>query len=538
MQKILGFLATTALAFVISITPALAEGNINTSVYGALFQAGHLEDTSTILMAEDPQDPPPPPDEPDSQSENDTDVQGNSEAVLLYHPGTDGFVAITTNRAGAQWWTSNKFGLNWTQSTTNPVTERNCTQAGRHSVQLFNGEMYFGLTCESDALIFKLTGLETAELVHTLTVAPPEGMMAPGYPTSTVVNDTLVLFFNGGYSKSTDGKTWIDVTTAKNQPDNESIPLEAGTTHDGIVDVAFTTGQVATLDITTDTYTITGEHYLESGNTASTQVGGASLPAIEHYNNTVWVGNQDMTNGASIFKYDTAASNWIEAKQLDQNDTIVNKMELSHKINDTNYLVYFTSNAKVGTNIVGIGPDDNFINLVDSGLGGKNPENNTEVVSLIERNIKVGNKTLDIMLFGTQNKTDQTKIFALQLGGDLAFSPTSQDVLSDQKTLQGVHSLRPTELFTTYGQPFRIEVDGAQISTGDIFTLFINGQKVQRRRAKNGNRLVLKYDAAQYLNSGDSFTVQIGRKLGYGPRNGRVLSRNMVKGNVLQVIVE
>lgn len=530
---------TIATCLLLSTVPALAEdaASTKTSVYGALFQVGHLADSSASVSATEPQPQPQPNQTPMPQNE------GNTESVLMYYPDSDGFIAVTTNNAGAQWWTSDKFGMNWTQAETNPLTSYGCTQAGRHSVELFNGNVYFGASCETGALLFKVTSLTTVELVHTLSVTGQNGM-AQGFPTASVVNDTLVEFFNGGYSKSSDGTTWTDVTNAKNQPDSQSVPLEVSTEHDKIIDVAFTTGQVATLDITTDTYTIIGEDYLENLD-PTTQQGSANLPAIEYYNGTIWVGNQDMENGASIFKNDATDSDgdgnlWPEVKQLDVDDMIVNKMELSNKINGTNYLVYFTSNAKKGTNIVGIDADGNFINVVNSGLGGENPENNTEVVSLVERKVTAAGQKLNIMLFGTQNKTDQTKIFALQLADDLAISPSDEAVVSTPSEVElSAHRLQATAVYTTEGEPFKMQVDATQVNKGDVFTLFVDGKKVQRKKATNGKALILTYTGAKNLETGDTFTVQVGRKLAYGTKkSGRVLSRNIVKGETLEVTVK
>lgn len=515
------------------------------SVFGALFEAGHLADTTAVEDVS-----------VQTNSDEPSDIlSGNTDSVLMFEPNSDGFVAITSNDAGAQWWTSDAYGLNWIQAEVNPLAEYDCIKVGRHSVEVFNEEVYFGAQCEHGATVFKLTGLNSAELVHTYgsnTTEPvaiqskqsqntnqnEEPVLATQYPTGAVVNEQVVMFFNGGFSKSSDGETWQDITDAKNQP-SIGVPLEASTEHDNIIDVAFTSGEVATFD--GDNYTIIGENYLED----LSEDANANLPAIEFFDSNLYVGNQDSKNGASIFRYDSTDSDvdgitWEEILQLSEANGIVNKMEISEPIDAKQFLVYFTSNGKEGTNIAALNESNEQIPLIMNGLGGENPEHNQEVVSLTKRIIQDGDHAKQIMLFSTKNQIDQTKIFILQLGNDLAYTPSQNEIISspDNESTQALQTKgKYKTVTTTRGLTFTIRIPADEVQIGDVYTLFVNGKAVQRVKA-TGATVELNYAKASTLKKGGSFRVEVGRKVSYGEAEDSIMSRNIVKGSKLNVVIE
>lgn len=525
------------------VTPA----EDSASVYGALFEAGNLV------------------------AENDG---SNNEAVVFYVPSVDGFIAATTNQGennagdgggappdddgnqgqqpkaeegqpgeesntGSEWWTANKYGLDWKIADSNPLEEYGCTQVGRHGVAFLNDEVYIGAACEAGGLIFKVTGLEEAEVVFTRTAA--DGQIAAGYPTAAVLEGTMYFFFNGGFVKSDDGVSWEEVTDTEGEPDDQSaVPLEASSPKDGVLYVAFTNGDVMIFD--GDSYTKIGEDYLEQ-DTTQQQEGGYNLPAIEIFDGNIYVGNQDTGSGASIFERaiddeDTSNDAWEEIIEAGVDNTIINKMEISEPIDGQRYLVYFTSNGQVGTQVTAIGPDNEEIPLIESGLGGDSAANNREVVSLTSRVVKEGEKELLVMVFGTQNTTDQTKIYVLNIGGEeMAVTPTEEEIISApveeepvEETDETTASLRAkADVYTAKGEIFKLKVDASQVTVGDIFTLYVNGKKVDQVKAKS-TKVILKYVAAKKLKNGKTFKVEVGRKLAYGKGDSQALSVNIVKG--------
>lgn len=458
------------------------------SVYGALYQTAHLEATDG----------------------------SNKESIVTYLPGTDGFIAITTNDTGSEWWTSDELGLTWTMSETNPIGDLDCSQIGRHSVVITDDASYFGADCDTGPSIIKITGLGSAEVIHsnTLTTA--------GYPTATVLGDQIYMFFNGGYTMC-ESDVCEDSMDAVGQPD--AVPLEAAVM-DEVAYLPFNNGTVTTFDGTS--YTEIGNEYLEGLEAGC----NCNLPAVGINNGTVYVGNQDFDNGATLFQYDPDDADgdgelWEVAEELSSSDTIINKMQKSQEIDDSNYLVFYTANGDTGTGIYALDEDGNTFSLIDSGLGGENPTNNMEVVSIVNRTVDDNGTSKKIMLFATQNYTDQTKIFVLNLDADLAVDVTTDSVVttSTDRVAQAV-----TVAAIAEGTVLRVRIPKSQVNKGDVFLLYVNGEKVDRVKATSKSAVTLKYAGAKNLPSGTKMKVKVGVRRAYGTGAAQLRSENIIKG--------
>lgn len=465
------------------------------SLYGALYEVGNLTAA--------------------------TGNGSNTEAVLTYVASADGFIAITTNIDGeTEWWTSDEYATTWTRSTTNPLEDYDCTQPGRHGIHTYADSVYFGADCAAGATVFEITGLESVEVEHVLTT---DNELAVNYPTATPLNGNLYMFFNSGYSEF-DGTTWTDVIDAPKQPTD--APLEASRQVGDQVYLSFTNGVVAAFD--GSSYSVIGDEYLEGITTNDSN----NLPAVQYYNDMVYVGNQDFDNGATLFRYDltdTTAdiSNWDQVFDLDANDTIINKMLLSASLTGDRYLVYFTSNHTQGVNMFAMDESETVTNLVDSGLGGTDPENNSEVISAIRRTIVDRGTPREVMLFSTQNTTDQTKIFVLALGKSFAFTPLHRFVPSTTTTDR-----------LTAGHRYRVTVPASKVKAGDQYTLYVDGEAVNTVTARGRRAITLRYKGSSDLDAGATFAVSVGRKLSYGSGDNQLLSNNEVMGGEVTVTVQ
>lgn len=483
------FAASLTTVGILSVAPMASAATA--SVYGALYQTAHLEATNG----------------------------SNQESVVTYVPGIDGFIAITTNGAGVEWWTSDALGLTWTKSAANPLADLGCVGVGRHSALVTSDASYIGGDCAAGSTVIKITGLDTAEAIHTTTLD------SHGYPTGTLLSGKIYLFFNGGYTVC-ESDVCTDVTDALGQP--LSLPLEAAV-DGGIAYLPFTDGTVTTFNGTA--YTLIGSNYLEDpGNLCDNN---CNLPAVGVVNGTVYVGNQDLENGATLFQYDPDDADadgviWEVADQLDASDMIINKMQKSAEIDNSNYLVFYSSNADTGTGIFALDETGNIFSLVDSGLGGDNPTNNTEVVSIVNRTVDDGGTNKKIMLFSTQNFTDQTKIFVLNLDANLAVDVSADNIVS---TSQARSSLALTKASIAEGSVLKVKVPKSKVNEGDVFLLYINGDKVDRVKATSKATVTLKYKGAKNLPSGTSLKVKIGVRRAYGSGADQVHSENVIKGS-------
>jgi hypothetical protein len=466
------------------------------SVYGALYEVGNLT----------------------AASGNGS----NTEAVLTYVAGEDGFIAITTNHDGeTEWWSSNKYATSWTRSSVNPLDDYDCTQPGRHGIHTYQDGVYFGADCAAGAQVFKVTGLNSVQLEHTLVT---DNSIANNYPTAAEVGSNLYFFYQGGYTEF-DGINWQDVEDASNQPND--APLEASRQVDGVVYLSFN-GTVASFDGTS--YEIVGDEYLEG----ITENDNNNLPSIEYFNDQLYVGNQDFDNGATLFKRDPAdsaadISNWDVVADLNSSNQIINKMLLSSTFGDDQYLVYFTSNHNDGVNVTAMDQDETMTDLLDAGLGGTDPENNSEVISAIRRSVIDRGTRKDVMLFSTQNTNDQTKIYILVIGKRFAFTPFSRFRSPSTEGLMDT---------TQAGKRYRVVVPATKVKAGDKYTLYVEGEAVDTVTAHSKRALTLRYKQAQQLSAGDTFTVQVGRKMSYGKDDAQILSSNEVMGAEVTVTVE
>ena len=253
---------------------------------------------------------------------------------------------------------------------------------------------------------------------------------------------------------------------------------------------------------------------------------------MEVFNDTVYVGNSmaGSETGASLYKYDVASATWVEVTQFDSDNRIVNKMQLSPTFGSNQFLIVFVANGVEGVNIFAVDQDDNIIELIDAGLGGTDPENNTEVVDVIRRDVTVGSTTYQVMLFSTQNRDDETKVFILTLGDDFAFTPTDTHVSAKNKKKADVH--------LSEGSVLKVRVPKKKVSKGDVFTLWVDGEKVATKTAKGKGVVTLRYKAAKKLDSGDTFQLQIGRRMSYGTGDAQLLARNIILGDELTVQID
>lgn len=336
------------------------------------------------------------------------------------------------------------------------------------------------------------------------------------YPTGTILNDKIYMFFDGGFT-AFDGTTWIDTIDAVGQV--SGVPLETSSEQDGYIYLAQTSGEVQKFD--TFSYVNIGENFLEGLDSNPEH----NLPAVEVYNNTVYVGNQDFTNGASLFRY-VDDMNWEEVVNLPAEDRIINKMQLSDEIDGSPYLVFYTSNADTGTNIYAIDEEDNLIQLIDSGLGGTNPANNSEVVSIVNRTVTDGSTNKQVMLFATQNQVDQTKIFVMNLDDDLAIDAASAAIISAAK-----------KAYTQAGRTFIYKISKAKVKKGATYSLWVKGKKIDQKIAKTKKKITLRYKGAKNKTAGDTFSVRIGVKYAYGQGEDQVKANNIIKGQSLKVTV-
>lgn len=535
--------------------PAVAADQ---SVYGALYQAGHLEGDSS-----------------------------NSESVMLYYPEEDGFIALTTNNDGAEWWTSDRLGLNWArlEAADNPLTDYSCRQPGRHAAVLFNDTYYFGAACSEGASVFKLTGIDAAERIHVksdqsegasfnTTANEPGGNPPPGddgedlgdnpndgqpgdqpgngdgeqtgggYPTATVLNDVLYLFYDGGFTRCGTDDVCEDVEDAENQPAN--VPLEVSAETDGLIYAAFTDGSVLSFDGTSYDFIGTVE-------------GVTNLPAIEVYNGDIYVGDLN-SEGASLYRYNEESGEFDTVLTLEEQDQIVNKMQLSDEIDGKQYLVFFTANAEVGSRILAVDESGAVVQLVDSGLGGENPENNAEVVSIVNRTVMDGNVEKQIELFGTKNEEDQTKVFVLNMGTDLDVPITSDSVVvppanDEEETVdEGDEVVEGQAFFAlhkaqkkgkakgkvklTRGQALKVIIKRSEVYAGDKFTLWVNGKQVAAKTAKKRTAITLMYKKTSKYKAGKTIEVQIGVQRAYGQGDDRQVSSNVILSNVQKVTIK
>lgn len=566
------------------------------SVYGALYEVANLE----------------------------AETGSNTESVVTYYPGDEGFIAITTNQEQggvAEWFVSDAQGITWERAETNPLEEYSCQQPGRHGVVMFDGEVYFGAACEDGATVFKLTGINTVERVHvkeateiqvefsdpnqnpdqqdpnqeepdqegdcptedgtdqenpdqqpdqggdlqTTTIGDPNqgdpdqqdpnqegdcpsqelgdgGGIDTNFPTAAVVGENIYMFYNGGYSVF-DGESWSDVTDTEGQPDG--VPLEASDELDGVIYLAFTSGEVMAFD--GSSYETIAEDFIDGY--------GTNLPAVEVFNGHVYVGSDAGDgSGARLYGYDLNADEpeWEEVVTLDNEDSIINKMEASMEVDGVQVLTFYTSNATTGTNIYYLDAEGTIGSMVNSGLGEENAENNREVVSITSRVVTDGSIDRTVMVFGTQNTEDETKLFVLMLGTDFAIEKTNVDVLSapvvkeqpaegtevDEKATSSKRkSQKTTKLKTQRGKTFVLQIKKADVVKGDVYSLWVNGEKVAEKTATSKHAITLKYKKGKNWKAGKKVIVYIGHQVSYGQGDDELLSTNTILGDAITVNV-
>lgn len=487
MQRSLSYVAIVLSVLVVGLFGGATHAS---TLYGSLYEVGNLESPTT--------------------------PGNNFESILMYYPGTDGFIAVTSSADGSsdsELWVSDVFGTNWEIVDPNPLDEYNCRQPGRHGTHIYNDEVYFTAACEDGALIFKLTGQDSVSLEYTHT-------SAVSFPVTAELNGNLYFFYNGGFIEY-DGTTYTDVTTATNQP--TGVPFESTSEFNNSLGLAFSTGEYDLFD---------GENFTQLN---PTQFLG-SLTGTAVFNDTFYVGNADNTNGATVYKYveDNVAAGldpFEVVLQLDPEDAIINKMLVSQSFDGNSYLTIYTSNALNGTNVFALNEDDTQINLIDNGLGGMNPENNTEVVDVIKRVVTDSGETYKVMLFATQNRTAETKIHVLALGNDFAFTPLDGHFVTGKKS-------KKFDVQLSAGSVLKVRVPKSKVNQGDVFSLWVDGKKVFKKTAAGNGTVTLRYKAARKLDSGDTLTLQVGRRMSYGQSTTKILARNIVMGDELTAQID
>lgn len=496
----------------------------------------------------------------------------NEESVLGHISDVTGYFAYTTNDAGVELWVAeDNTALSWQRSDENPLAEYHCQRVGRHTLAFFNDSTYFAASCEAGNFIFRQTGLTTAEIVHTNEIPsleqpaptvddqldPPPGddgnqipgegneqqspgAGAGGYPTAGIVgtgdNQQLVMFANDALSMSADGDTWVDYATSLQNalPGMPSgVPLEASPADaNGVIYLAYTSGEVVTFD--GEQFVSIGTDYLESITEPGNQ--DMNLPAVSVFNDIVYVGNQDSTNGASIFAYSITDENptWEELVQLDKADTIVNKMGLSQFFgDDRQYLVFYTSNGEFGTRVMSLNSDGELQQLLPDGLGGG--ANEREVVSVANKTVTDNGIKKKVLLFGTQNQVDQSRIYVMQLDENIPVEPSSETTIISEPTSLVAMLFGKTKKTSAFGKPFQLQLDSSSITKGDRLTLYINGNVVQQLKVKDVSNTVLTYKGAKKLKAGTIFRVAVGRRPAYGSGAEQLLSNNTVTSSAMKV---
>lgn len=500
-----------------SLAP-IAHATESASIYGALYEGGNLVSTNEESI--------------------------NGESVLTYHKDYAGFIAITTNAAGAEWWVSNAAGTVWEQSETNPLDGYNCTGVARHAIATYQDAVYFGAQCEDDegvptSRIFKLTSKDTVELMYERSAGTEDSFSY--YPTASVIGDTLFMYYNGGFTQY-DGTTFTDVENASGQ--TGGTPLEATRAINGIAYLPQVDGSVQTFDGTT--YTTIGEGYLEGAEAGTNH----NLPSAAYFNGTLYVGNQDFENGATLFAYDendvdADSELWEVAAEFESEDMIINKMQVSQRVDGDRYLVIYTANGTTGSNIYVMDTAGTVQKLVDSGLGETDPQHNTEVLSAIRRTVRYGLIEKDVMLFATKNHTDQTKIFVLNLDTRLAFDALPERIMSVvEESGLGSSSMRAQSMddapvaTTAAGEELVYKIKKKRVQTGALYSLWIDGVQVDEVVGRKGYPVMLSAENIAELEAGDTFEMQIGVQPVYGRKAGKVRSTNVIMGEPLTVTVQ
>lgn len=485
-----------------------------------------------------------------SQSNAVGDTGGTTAAVQADDGDTGGDTGGEAPDTGetSEWWIAqDAYALTWERSDKNPLEQYGCQQVGRHSVLKYNGEIYFGAQCSYGSEIFKIVALDGAELVHDNSlgaITQPEQSVAADdsqntnaatqYPTAVVMHDAAYFFFNGGYTKF-DGTTWEDDANVPEGEDGQ-VPLQITDPNSA--------GNVY-LPLFNRVFEFDGDTYTEIG-TLPDDVGNL-LAAVALFNGSVLVGNSG--NPAHIYQYNFTKDNpaWQTVVELPDKDQIVNKMVVTNTFNETNYLVYFTKNKDYGAKMYALGEDG--VAQVLTKLSGDHPEYNEDIVSFVNQTVKTDdNPEAEVILFGTQNNQTEAELYGLQVGTDLAVIPTEDSIVStpsDSTTetsavAQAILNLtgKNTNL-TAHGSVFKLKVAKSQVQAGDVFTLYVNGKVVDRIKAKsNDTAVILKYKKAKNMASGQSFTVQVGRKLSYGKGSEKIIASNVVTGDTLKITVE
>ncbi len=496
----------SAILWLAATAVGAAEATAASTIWGgALYQVGHLEAGNGGL---------------------------NTEAVVTYPSGVDGFVALTSNDVGIEVWNSDALGQNWELVESDAMAD--CQQVGRHSTISFQAEQYFAATCQDEARIYRVDGLNDFVLLYARTdneLAADDAAVI-GYAAATVLGNFFYLFYDGAYTRcdTTDCEEFSD---AVGQP--EGVPLEATAADSDKVYLAFSTGEVVEFDGTA--YATIGERYLED-------VDGGSLPAIGVADGQIYVGNADRDNGASIFQYDPADTNadnnlWTELIQLDSANHTVNKMQ-TISLNGKEVLPFYTSNDETGTNILMIDEAGDLVPLVENGLGGDDAANNSEVVSIAVRTVTDRGEHKKIQLFASQNATDQTKIFVLDLGTDVPVQLEADNIVSPTEPATALSAVRlaaSTTIKLAPGHALKIRVGKNKLQSGDVVRLYVNGQKVDQATAGTGY-VTLTYKKSKSAKVGTTYTVKIGIKRSYGAGDDRMVSSNAVFGNTIKVRIK
>lgn len=508
---------STGLASMASMV-LFAHGALASTPYGALYEAGEL------VSGEDTSD----------------GTSGNTESSLIRHPNEDTWIAMTTNNNETQWFRSDEYALNWTQID-NPLDFYDCMQPGRHSLHIFQQDVYFAYHCAGTNLIARLeegdgTGQSAATVVFDSSVAFSTGqtsVMFDSFPTSAVLDGVIYFFSTTGILMSEDGATFTQLTIP-GYPHPTSVPLEASAqTEDAdgnsVMYLPFVNGEVYEFDGTA--MTLLGENYLD-------EIGATNLPSIGLFQDELYVGN-DNTDGAKLKKWDgEGATTWTEVYDFatqDPNNRIINKMLKSQKFEDDKYLVFFTSNNETGVEVGSIDADGNFLQLIDDGLGGTNPENNSEVISAV-RSRTAGSGSNPVMLFSTKASdpsVSESKVYILQLSDTFDLFPRLRFFdLGEENLSSPAHTILAAEKKLHQGNTLKVTLPKNKVKAGYEYALYINGEGVDSATGKAKGSLTLEYEGAADLETGTELSVRIGTTPAYGPKGDKLISTKEIKGPV------
>lgn len=509
---------------------------------------------------------------------------GNYESVVMAVKDYSGsttlkrFLAVTHNDVGGvDLFYSDEYALNWEEidlvikeNNEEIQDEVRCTNVGRHSLQLFNEDVYFSFHCTPYPLIIRVqdgttdTGGEPWFEVVYNDDTTSGGLGVGAAPTAANIGQYLYFFMNQDVIRSSDGENWEEVTPV-NYPTGS--PLEASRS---LIDVEgekyiilpFGNGEVYKFygtDASLPSMTLIGSGFLNDSH-------AKNLPSTGVFQGEAYVGSQNSDDGARLSKWDgegtTTWTDVVDYSSVDPNNTIINKMVNTQNFNNDRYLIFFTANQTDGTEVSAVDKTGSLVQLVDNGLGGTDSDNNNEVVSAIKQTTMGTTDDQPIVIFATQaldTTVSETKIFLLQLSTMYATNPAldyfNEDVdFGSSATITGFGVAAKTKnknrvALLSEGEVLTVTVPKKKVRDGyryflqvkqleeDTSTTSSSWTTVDSATGEKNSPVQLEYTGAQNKSAGDKFHIRILTQTAYGPEGDRVLATKKHAGNARLVKV-